>query len=111
LQYLWSQEEPRNFSQLLTHFNEVAGKNWKKQTLNTFLLRLRKKGFVEAKPVGTKICYIPTISSEEYYHRYARQIVDNSFDSSLKSFVCAFSGNQKISPQEKDELMEFLKGL
>ena len=40
LKYLWSRETPATFSEIMTHFNEEEKKEWKKQTVNTFLTRL-----------------------------------------------------------------------
>ena len=45
MEKLWDQEESIKQSHLLTLFEE-DGKEWKRQTLNTFLSRLEEKGFV-----------------------------------------------------------------
>ena len=111
LQYFWKSKEPQSFSQIFEYFNTTEGKDWKKQTLNTFLLRLTKKGFLKTEYKNHKRLYSPTVTLEEYNHQYARQVVDKSFHSSLTSFISAFTGNQKISAEEKEELMEYLKGL
>ena len=47
LQYFWKSNEPQSFSQIFEYFNTTGGKDWKKQTLNTFLLRLTKKGYLK----------------------------------------------------------------
>lgn len=111
LQYLWEKNEPQSFAQLLEYFTTVGGKEWKKQTLNTFLLRLTKKGYLKVEAGEHKRLYFPSLTSEEYYHQYARQVVNEYFDSSLTSFLCAFTGKQKISAEEKEELLNYLKGL
>lgn len=43
MEYLWSANIPKTFSEIKTHFDLTTDKKWKKQTLNTFLLRLSKK--------------------------------------------------------------------
>ena len=111
LNYLWSQSEPKTFSQIMEHFNSCEKKDWKKQTLNTFLLRLTKKGYLIADKNAGRALYSPSISSEEYHQQYARQILDESFGSSLFNFISAFTGNKKLSKNEKEELLEYLKGL
>ena len=40
LQYLWTRETPATFSEIMVHFNETEQKEWKKQTVNTFISRL-----------------------------------------------------------------------
>ena len=111
MEYLWTLHEPQSFAQLLQYFTEVEHKEWKKQTLNTFLLRLTKKGFITTTAPGFRRLYAPAMTKEAYHHQYARQVLDNSFGSSITSFLSAFTGGQKITEEEKNELMDYLKGL
>lgn len=111
LEYLWSVNEPKSFAELLQYFTTEGQKDWKKQTLNTFLLRLTQKGYLHIDHRNHRRIYSPTISHEEYQQQYAHQIIDKSFNSSLLSFVSAFTGDQKISAEEKNELLDYLKGL
>lgn len=111
LKYLWSQSNPKTFSEIMEYFNSCEKKEWKKQTLNTFLLRLTKKGYLITDKSAGRALYRPSISSERYYQQYANQILDKSFGSSLFSFVSAFTGNRTLSKDEKEELLEYLKGL
>ena len=43
--------------------------------------------------------------------QYTSQIIQTSFHGSLTSFISAFTGNKKLSASDKEELMDFLKGL
>ena len=52
LQYLWTRETPATFSEIMVHFNETEHKEWKKQTVNTFLSRLSQKGFLNIDKSG-----------------------------------------------------------
>lgn len=111
LEYLWTENEPRSFSQIMTHFNTVGQKDWKKQTVNTFLLRLTKKGFLKPDKSAVKTLYYPTITSEEYYQNFTQKIIDHSFGGSIMNFVSAFTGNQKLSAEEKAELLDYIEKL
>ena len=46
LEYLWENPQGMRSRDILSYFNENKNKDWKKQTLNTFLLRLTEKGLV-----------------------------------------------------------------
>lgn len=48
MEYLWAQNTPKTFSEIKAFFEATTSKNWKKQTLSTFLLRLVKKGVLYA---------------------------------------------------------------
>ena len=44
MELLWSVKEPLPFRELIRYANEEWNKNWKKQTLNTYLNHLQKMG-------------------------------------------------------------------
>lgn len=91
LQYLWSRETPATFSEIMVHFNEDDKKEWKKQTVNTFLSRLSQKGFLNIDKSGKRAIYIPAVTAEKFYENYAKEIVDDSYQGSIKNFICAFT--------------------
>lgn len=111
LKYLWSRETPATFSEITTHFNEEEKKEWKKQTVNTFLTRLAQKGFLNIDKSGKRAIYIPSVSRKKYYEDYAQQIIEDSYEGSLKNFVCAFTENHKLTSNEKEELLTYIHSL
>ena len=111
LKYLWSRETPATFSEIMTHFNEEEKKEWKKQTVNTFLPRLAQKGFLNIDKSGKRAIYIPSVSRKKYYEDYAQQIIEDSYEGSLKNFVCAFTENHKLTSNEKEELLTYIHSL
>ena len=111
LKYLWARETPATFSEIMTHFNEEEKKEWKKQTVNTFLTRLAQKGFLNIDKSGKRAIYIPSVSKKKYYEDYAQQIIEDSYEGSLKNFICAFTENHKLTSNEKEELLTYVRSL
>ncbi len=111
LEYLWSRDTPAKFSEIMCHCIDKEGKNWKKQTINTFLSRLAKKGLVIVNKSHSKAEYFPALSREQYYQQHAKKIVDESYHGSIKNFVCAFTGYQKLTNEEKNELLNYIERL
>ena len=111
LKYLWSRETPATFSEIMTHFNEEEKKEWKKQTVNTFLTRLAQKGFLNIDKSGKRAIYIPSVSKKKYYEDYAQQIIEDSYEGSLKNFICAFTENHKLTSNEKEDLLTYVRSL
>lgn len=111
LEYLWEKKTPATFSEILNYLHEKKNKDWKKQTVSTFLLRLVQKGLLFVDKSSRKASYSPALTSEEFYQDYANWILDTSFGGSLKNFIAAFTGNQKLSHEEKDELIDYIERL
>lgn len=111
LEYLWTRETPATFSEIMNHFNNEEKKEWKKQTVNTFLTRLAQKGFLNIDKSGKRALYIPSVTSKKYYEDYAQTIVDDSYEGSLKGFICAFTAKHELSAEEKADLIAYLQSL
>ena len=56
MELLWENNRPMKTGEIMDYFTQNKGKDWKRQTLNTLLIRLedkevieRRRGIVEAK--------------------------------------------------------------
>ena len=57
MEFLWDANKKSSASEILKFFNENKEKNWKKQTLNTFLVKLIEKGALQYDMVKNKKYY------------------------------------------------------
>lgn len=104
--YIWEKGEVKS-REVLEYFNAVKGKDWKKQTLNTYFTHLIEKGVLKAEGETRKV-YSPAVSKKKYDHKKARSVVKNSYGGHVSNFVAAFCGGEKISPEEVEELQRML---
>lgn len=104
MRMLWKQTEGIRQSQLLELFNK-EGKEWKRQTLNTFLSRLEAKGLV----IREKGLVWAGCEEEEYSFEQAKAAIDHLYDGKISNFVAAFLKKNAISGEEMKELNEYLK--
>lgn len=109
LEYLWENPAGAKFREIMDYFNENKEKNWKKQTVNTFLLRLKDKGLIEGESEGTKTVYHVVCSKEVYEMKKAESILENYYGGSVANFVMALTGGEKINKEVGDELRKLLK--
>lgn len=79
MQYLWSELEEgrpqKSFADILDHAKVLEDKAWKKQTVNTFLSRLKQKGFIEVSPTNRYQQYGAIITREEYLQDFLDSLV------------------------------------
>lgn len=109
MEYLWKRGEACTFAQLLEYFNTVKQKQWCRQTLNTCLLRLKKKGLLLQEKNGTKSFYIPAVTRVRYHQICAEEILREAYGGTLSNFVAALTGKDQITELEKDELLEYIR--
>lgn len=109
MNYIWKAEAPVSFGEMLKFFLEETEREWKKQTLNTFLLRMQEKKVLEISIVRGRKRYAPALTREEYMAAEARAFLDKRHGGSLKNFIRTLGGGEKLPKNEVDELKELLK--
>lgn len=108
MQYLWKAEHGAAFAELLTYFNETKGKEWCKQTLNTYLLRLSKRGLITREKIRTKTIYSPAMTELRYRQLCAEEVLQESYDGGLSNFLAALTGREKVTESEAQEVIDFI---
>ena len=107
-EFFWDNPGEKSFKEILEYFNNVKGKNWKKQTLSTFLTILQNRGYLKADMSRKKYLYSPTRQREEHVTSWLRKLCSDFFGDSLGRFLTAFSGGQQLSDKDARELREYL---
>ena len=93
---------------------DVATKEWKKdwkvQTLNTFLNGLQKMGMIRAERSMTSSynVYYPLCTKEQHIHKWTKEMVEVCYVNSFRRLVSAFIGDGKLSKEDAEELKKLL---
>ena len=109
MELLWETDRKMSSKEILDHFNEHCGKDWKKQTLNTFLAKLLQAGFIDRISKDRKYLYVPLITRMEYKQKGAERFIRDSYSGSFMNFVSALSGGEVISKEEAEEIRKLLE--
>lgn len=81
------------------HYNSVA----------TMVRILEEKGFLAHETFGNTFRYYPVISKEQYQNHAFDDIVKQYFNNSYPRMLAYFAREQKISPEELNEILELIK--
>ena len=110
MEVLWNSEVPMSASQILSYFAEHRNKEWKAQTLATFLSRLTQKGLLTSKREGRVPYYWTIKTCEEYQKSNAQRILDTLYGGSIKNFFAALYGESQMSEEDREALKQWLDG-
>lgn len=108
MQEIWKMGRPVKSNELLEVFFEKEGKQWKGQTIATFLSRLVDKGVLLIEREGRPNTYVPRISYKEYKRREAEDVLDSMYGGSLQNFLATLY-DEKIPPEEQERLEKWLE--
>ena len=109
MELLWQLEEPLSLRETMDYLNEKLNKDWKQQTIGTYLSHLEKAGLVRIdKRFARSYLYFPACTKEEYTQKYLQKLVSESFNNSIADLVCAFSGGKKKKKKDLKELQKLI---
>ena len=108
---IWDAGEDISFQELTDVLRVKYGKDYKRTTLATFLLKLSDKRYVSTYRVG-RISYAHAEKSEEEYKKsLAQEQVDFWFHGQAAQFIAALHEAKGISKDDAAKIRELLNGL
>lgn len=108
MHFFWNRNDKFTFGEVYDYFIDEKGKTWKKQTLQTYLSRLVKKGVLANEKKGNTYLYFAKVDEKEYIQNWTKNFLNNTFNGSVKSFLSALSGDCNLDEKTINELKEFL---
>lgn len=109
METLWAKGEPVFLGELLDDFNIRTQKNWKKQTMNTFLIKMQQENLVTAIEGERFKRYTPTITKEEYLGEVTQNFLDKNYEGSCAKMLAMLSEGEKPDEDEIEALRQILK--
>lgn len=106
MQIIWDSEGPMTSARLMELF---AHRNWKAQTVSTFLTRLVAKGVLRMERQGRGNLYFPALTPEEYRQQEAKYVIDSMYHGDLLDFLSAFYGGERVSKDDLDTLKQWFE--
>lgn len=73
---VWDAEKELNLADITQRVNEIYDKEWKPQTVSTFLARLVKKGYLRHYRQGRVFYYQILIPQKEYLVKLAKRFME-----------------------------------
>ena len=109
METLWARGEPVFLGELLDDFNARTNKNWKKQTINTFLFKMQQQNLVRAIEGERFKRYFPVITREEYLEEATQSFLEKNYGGSCAKMLAMLSGGEKPDNNEIEALRQMLK--
>ena len=100
MKIIWG-DPPQTLPEIL---DKLKTTGWSKTTIQTYLVRLVKKGALTTKRQGKGYLYYPTISEGDCQLAESRDFLERVYDGSLAKMVTGFVRSGSLSQKELEEL-------
>ena len=101
---VWDIGDGARLSRIMTLANDEYGKEWKPQTVSTFLGKLVRKGFVEQYRDGRYFYYRILIDKHTYRTQMIRDDVEFWDDDSLEMYISELFDKKTFTAKERKQL-------
>lgn len=101
---VWDIGDGARLSRIMTLANDKYGKEWKPQTVSTFLGKLVRKGFVEPYRDGRYFYYRILIDKHTYRTQMIRDDVEFWDDDSLEMYISELFDKKTFTAKERKQL-------
>lgn len=106
MKLLWN-KNPLTSEEIINCLNE--DKNWTKQTIKTFIIRLTKKGAVGYKKEGRMYKYFPLVDEKDCRRYENKSFLQKVYNGSIGVLISNFLEEETLSTNEIEELEKILK--
>lgn len=108
MKFIWIHAQSGvTFREIHNYINSI-GKQHSRQRVNCYIQSLINKQFLIASGEDRHKIYTPKLTKEDFDNQIANKVLNHLYDGSLKNFILALNGNDKISKETADELRKIL---
>lgn len=87
---VWDAEKELGLMEITQSVNETYQKNWKPQTVSTFLTRLVRKDYLKSYRQGRVFYYRILVPQEDYVREMAEQFISFWYQGNVEAFLALF---------------------
>ena len=107
MQVVWANDPPITTSEIMKQLGYK--KDWKIQSVVSFMQRLTERGFLRSEKHGKERAYFPTVNQEDYLKFETGNFLKQFHNNSFLNLVTAMYDDKALTDEDIDGLMELLK--
>lgn len=109
MECVWTATEEVTFAVIISAAKEKFNKEWKRQTVSTYLSHLVQKGYLDHCRRGKGMFYFPVISRDEYVKTITKGFLNFWYTNRPQLLVANLAENKALSEKDVEELGRLVK--
>ena len=108
---VWDAADELSLMEVMQRVNDKYHKQWKPQTVSTFLARLVRKGYLRHYRQGRVFFYQILVSLDEYKGQLTDDYVSFWNHNNADEFLCALAQERPLRQDEIERIQTLIDGL
>ena len=108
---IWDTPEELALSQLVTMVNERFEKNWRPQTISTYLAHLVRKGYLSFERKGRVFLYTPLVDKKSFCKQQLKNMYEYYGNYSFVDFFSIFQNAGLVTDKDVAEMKNMLRNM
>ena len=108
---VWDAADELSLMEVMQRVNDKYHKQWKPQTVSTFLARLVRKGYLKHYRQGRVFFYQILVSLDEYKGQLTDDYVSFWNHNNADEFLCALAQERPLRQDEIERIQTLIDGL
>lgn len=108
---VWDAEQDISLQEVIKVLEGYYHKNWKRQTVSTFLGHLSEKGFVGSRREGRVFYYYPLVDEKDYRNQQTKDFLEFWYKGSATEMVASMSEQTSLTSEEVARLKKLAEEL
>lgn len=104
MKIIWESEEDLDLAHVMNGVNEMFKKQWKPQTVSTFLSRLVKKGYLSVYRKGRYSYYQPLVAENDFKASTVSENISYFDHGNIGAFVCSLFDQMKLTKEDRERI-------
>lgn len=105
MKVIWS-EAPISTNEVTEKLSKIT--EWSPKTIQTLLKRLVQKEAITYEKKSRVFVYTPLVAREDYLNQESDHFLERFYDGNLSALVANYVKDERLSPEELEELRELL---
>lgn len=104
MKVIWKSAEALSIQEITRAANAAYSKDWKVQTVSTFLSKTVKKGYLDMQRQGRYFFYHPLVTEQEYGRREIEKCINLWGGGKLSGLLAAFAQQNRLTEEERQQI-------
>ena len=108
MKVIWDADHELSVTELMSILDKKYGKDYKRTSVQTFLMKMELKGFITTRKEGKNSIVVPRITEGDYLAYMSEKDLKFWYQDDLSLYISILCRTRQLQPGEKERIRRML---